>query len=63
MYLPYFGQDLESKKKVVGILAHVWGRAGRDVTGRACSGWDPGGAGLHGEGQGRAGQGRLGQGG
>ena len=24
MYLPYFGQDLESKKKVVGILAHVW---------------------------------------
>ena len=28
MYLPYFGQDLESKKKVVGILAHVWLRAG-----------------------------------
>ena len=24
MYLPYFGQDLESKKKVFGILAHVW---------------------------------------
>ena len=24
MYLPYFGQNLESKKKVVGILAHVW---------------------------------------
>ena len=23
MYLPYFGKDLESKKKVVGILAHV----------------------------------------
>ena len=23
MYLPYFGQDLESKKKVVGILAQV----------------------------------------
>ena len=23
MYLPYFGQDLESKKNVVGILAHV----------------------------------------
>ena len=23
MYLPYFGQDLESKKKVDGILAHV----------------------------------------
>ena len=26
MYLPYFGQDLESKKRVVGILAHVWRR-------------------------------------
>ena len=25
MCLPYFGQDLDSKKKVVGILAHVWG--------------------------------------
>ena len=24
MYLPYFGQDLESKKEVVGILARVW---------------------------------------
>ena len=24
MYLPYFGQDVESKKNVVGILAHVW---------------------------------------
>ena len=24
MYLPHFGQDLKSKKKVVGILAHVW---------------------------------------
>ena len=24
MYLPSFGQDLESKKKVFGILAHVW---------------------------------------
>ena len=23
MYLPYFGQDLELKKKVIGILAHV----------------------------------------
>ena len=23
MYLPYFGQDLESTKKAVGILAHV----------------------------------------
>ena len=23
MYLPYFGQDLESKKKMAGILAHV----------------------------------------
>ena len=23
MYVPYFGQNLESKKKVVGILAHV----------------------------------------
>ena len=23
MYLPYFGQDLESDKKVVGILVHV----------------------------------------
>ena len=23
MHLPYFGQDLESKIKVVGILAHV----------------------------------------
>ena len=24
MYLPYFGQDLGSKKRVAGILAHVW---------------------------------------
>ena len=24
MYLPYFGQDLESKIKVVGFLTHVW---------------------------------------
>ena len=24
MYFPYFSQDLESKKKVVWILAHVW---------------------------------------
>ena len=24
MYFPYFGQDLESKKEAVGILAHVW---------------------------------------
>ena len=24
MYLPNFGKDLESKKKVLGILAHVW---------------------------------------
>ena len=24
MHLSYFGQDLESKEKVVGILAHVW---------------------------------------
>ena len=24
MKLPYFGQDLYSKKKVLGILAHVW---------------------------------------
>ena len=24
MYIPYFGPDQESKKKVVGILAHVW---------------------------------------
>ena len=24
MYLPYFDQDLGSKKKVAGILAHVW---------------------------------------
>ena len=24
MYLPYFDQDLETKKKVVEILAHVW---------------------------------------
>ena len=23
IYLPYFGQDLEPKKTVVGILAHV----------------------------------------
>ena len=26
MYLPYFDQDLESKKRVVGILVHVWSR-------------------------------------
>ena len=25
-YLAYFGHDLESKKRVVGILAHVWRR-------------------------------------
>ena len=24
MYLPYIGQDLDSNKKAVGILAHVW---------------------------------------
>ena len=29
MYPPYFDQDLESKKKVVGILAHVWSRSYR----------------------------------
>ena len=23
-YIPYFGQDLGSNKKAVGILAHVW---------------------------------------
>ena len=26
MQLPYFGQDLDSKKKVVGILVHVCGK-------------------------------------
>ena len=29
MYLPYFGQNLDSKKKTVGILAYVWLRARR----------------------------------
>ena len=29
VYLPYFGQDLGSKKKVAGILAHVWLQAKR----------------------------------
>ena len=24
MYLPYFGQDLDSKQNVLGILAHAW---------------------------------------
>ena len=24
MYLPYFGQDLEAKESVAGILARVW---------------------------------------
>ena len=24
MYLPHFGQDLESKKTVAGILARAW---------------------------------------
>ena len=31
MNLPYFGQDLESKKEAVGILAHVWRLVGYDT--------------------------------
>ena len=27
MYLPYFVQEFEAKKKVVGILAHVWSKS------------------------------------
>ena len=40
-YLPFIGKDLESKKKVIGILAHVcWGvviEIGRDKGGSICS--------------------------
>ena len=41
MYLPYFGQDLESKKKVIGILAHVWSEhkpSTSHLTSRVCYG-------------------------
>ena len=36
MYLPYFGRDLESKKNVVGILAHVWSESWVAVRAQSC---------------------------